>query len=51
MSVQLGGTASPGRAPSGGGAGAHLGARPHPVTARLANGRSLSRADREAAPA
>lgn len=51
MSVQLGGTASRGRARSGGGANTRLGARPHPVTARRANGRRRSGADPAAAPA
>lgn len=50
MSVQLGGTASPGRAPSGGGASARLGARLHPVTAGPANCRRLSLTDLAAAP-
>lgn len=46
-----GGTANPGRAPSGGGASARLGAHPHPVMARPTNGKRRSRANREAAPA
>lgn len=38
MSVQLGGTANPDWAPSGGGASASLGTHPHPVMVQPANG-------------